>query len=209
MASKSQGIGYGAIAAGSLFLYAGIRGYSIPQAAQNIITGKSPATGQTTALLTSSAGGQIGGGSPAGSTTSSAIANAALKYNGHCYRYGGAPGLDGKGCWDCSSFVNWVLGHDLGLAIPGFKTYDGSQHGPGTVSYLVWGGGQHILASHAVAGDLVVSGGVGAGAHMGIITGPGEYISAHDPAEGTSVSPLSTFPDHPIFYIRVKAAGNG
>jgi hypothetical protein len=44
---------------------------------------------------------------------------------------------------------------------------------------------------------------------MGIITGPGEYISAHDPADGTSVSSiLPNFPDTPPgpWYIRVKAA---
>jgi hypothetical protein len=41
-----------AVAVGSLFVYAGIRGFSILKAAQNVIRGSSPQTGQKAALLT-------------------------------------------------------------------------------------------------------------------------------------------------------------
>lgn len=42
-----------AIGAGSIFLYAGIKGYSVPKTIQSIVQGKTPTTGQTaTSLLT-------------------------------------------------------------------------------------------------------------------------------------------------------------
>jgi cell wall-associated NlpC family hydrolase len=44
-----------------------------------------------------------------------AIASDALRYQGAPYKWGGAK-PDG---WDCSGFVNYVIGHDMGMRIPG------------------------------------------------------------------------------------------
>jgi hypothetical protein len=51
-----DGVGLGAVAAGSVFLYAGVKGYSIPQAVQFIVQGKSPATLPQTAGITTPTG---------------------------------------------------------------------------------------------------------------------------------------------------------
>lgn len=45
--ARIDGVALGAVAAGSLLLYAGIKGYSIPVALQAIIQGKAPSAGQT------------------------------------------------------------------------------------------------------------------------------------------------------------------
>jgi len=47
-------IGLVAVAVGSLFVYSGIRGFSILKAAQNVIRGTGPNTGQKASLLTTS-----------------------------------------------------------------------------------------------------------------------------------------------------------
>jgi cell wall-associated NlpC family hydrolase len=183
------------MAAGSVLLYAGLKGYSIPATLQDIITGKSPlsqaqATPVSGDVTAAAAATTAGGGS--------ALANDAVSYVGHCYLYGGAPGTSGKGCWDCSSFMNWVVGHDGGMAIPGYAAgaYDGAEHGPSTLSWLLFGTG--ISAANAESGDLIVG-----ETHMGMVTTPGNYVSAHDPAEGTTVSAISTFPDPVHVYRRV------
>lgn len=65
-----NGAGLAAIAAGSVFLYGGLKGYSIAKAFQNVVLGKSPGTGQNASSLTagsaaSGSGGGTGSGSPA------------------------------------------------------------------------------------------------------------------------------------------------
>lgn len=40
--ARADGYGIGAVAAGAVFLWAGVKGYSIPQTLRDIITGKSP-----------------------------------------------------------------------------------------------------------------------------------------------------------------------
>ncbi len=46
-----NGVAVAAIGAGSLFIYAGVRGYSVPAALQDIIRGQAPKTGQTSSAL--------------------------------------------------------------------------------------------------------------------------------------------------------------
>lgn len=60
-------VGLGAVAVGSIMTYAGIKGYSVPQAIQYIVQGKSPATLPQTADIATPGGsgsGGSGGGSP-------------------------------------------------------------------------------------------------------------------------------------------------
>lgn len=54
--------GIAAVGIGSIFVYAGIKGFSILKAAQNVIQGNPPSSGQTvTKLAPGSPGGQTGG----------------------------------------------------------------------------------------------------------------------------------------------------
>jgi hypothetical protein len=128
------------------------------------------------------------------------IAEAALKYQGQGYAFGGP--ADVPGHWDCSSFVSYVLGHDVGRPLPGGGTYGSPgypphTHGPITNDYLLFG--QAVTLSQVEPGDLVVS-----SQHMGIVTGKDTYMSAHSPATGTHTSSfLGDFPGGPPVYRRV------
>src|SRR5579859_1701320 len=106
--------------------------------------------------------------------TGAAIAADAMRYAGQGYVFGGP--ADRPGNWDCSSFVSWVLGHDLGLALPGgawgAPGFPPSAHGPVVTDYAAWRATVPIPASRATAGDLVCWVGVGAGGHIGIVLAP-------------------------------------
>jgi cell wall-associated NlpC family hydrolase len=136
----------------------------------------------------SGGGGGGGGGAGQGGATGQAIAQAALKYKGHAYRFGGAPGTSGKNPWDCSSFVNWVIAHDMGLAIPpSTPPFDnGANHGPATGSWIVWSGCKTISRKSVAAGDIMVW-----QTHMGIAISNTQMISARDPAEGTGIDTIT------------------
>src|SRR5258708_2451354 len=64
---RIEGVALGSLAAGSVLLYAGIRGLSIPGAVQAIVQGKSPGTAAAAAQITGTPITQAGGGPPAGS----------------------------------------------------------------------------------------------------------------------------------------------
>jgi cell wall-associated NlpC family hydrolase len=158
---------------------------------KSALTGK-PIPGQTgkepspTAVLTadvqalqpdSSSGSTSSGGTPT-ATTGSAISDDALKYVGKGYVWGG--NASSPGDWDCSSFVSYVLGHDLNQALPGGHWGDPGfpphAHGPTTINYLVFGSPVDTPA----AGDLIVW-----QTHVGICTGGNSMVSALDPQLGT------------------------
>lgn len=121
------------------------------------------------------AGSQAGGGGDR-------IAAQGLKYIGSGYVFGGK--ADRVGNWDCSSFVSFVLGHDLGYPLPGGKWGDPGfpphAHGPATGNYMMFG--KPISASQARKGDLVIS-----SEHMGIVVAEGTYVSAKTPVLGTGL----------------------
>jgi cell wall-associated NlpC family hydrolase len=183
-----NGPALGALGIGSLFLYSAIRGKSILASAQAIITGQSPQTVKQANPIVqntpASTDNNFGGGTiPAGG-----IAAAALKYQGHGYLYGGAPGPNGLGDWDCSSFCNWVIGHDMKMSIPGAPngTYNPFNHGPATLSWITWGTAVSHNAKDAVAGNICVW-----ETHMGIALGNGKMISALNPRLGTMVTTIA------------------
>jgi hypothetical protein len=82
--AKVSGVALGSIAVGALFLYAGIKGKSIPAALQAVITGKSPATaaaanqitGTSAAALAASSASSVSDTASELSQTSSASATA-------------------------------------------------------------------------------------------------------------------------------------
>jgi Cell wall-associated hydrolases (invasion-associated proteins) len=135
------------------------------------------------------AGSQAGGGGQA-------IASAALKYIGASYVYGGQ--ADRVGNWDCSSFVSFVLGHDLGYKLPGGKWGDPGfpphAHGPATGNYMMFG--KPVTPAQVQNGDLVVS-----SEHMGIVVAANTYMSAKTPTLGTGMGDYTkNFPGgSPVF----------
>lgn len=187
-----NGIALSSVAIGSILVWSGIKGWNLTATIGQVITGQIP-KGSEVYPLTSVSGD---------SGTTSNIANDAEKYIGHAYTYGGIPGKDGKNSWDCSSFVNWVIGHDAGHAIPGYAAgkYDGSVHGPPTGSWGVWPGLAHIKQSELQAGDLIVWVG-----HMGIAISNDHMISALNGTKGTLATSIAGYGNGPLMcYGRLK-----
>jgi cell wall-associated NlpC family hydrolase len=203
---RISGIALGSIAAGTVFVFAGIKGYSVAQTLQVIISGKDPrqqAQANPIGGTPLTAPGIPGGIGSLGNGSGAAIAQDALRYKGAGYVWAGKP-AQGIGIWDCSSFSNWVIGHDNGLAIPGWGAgkYDGSTHGPPTMIWLAWAGCTTVGhdGNQAQAGDLAIW-----QTHMGICVGPNQMISAQSSATGTQVSAINGFIPEVLFIRRLKA----
>lgn len=171
-----SGTAVGLATAGGLLLYAGLKGVSVVDALRQVVaTGTLPAGGPASATLgTPNAGPYV-----PGAATGSAIADAALKYEGTPYKWGGA---DPSG-WDCSGFVTWVLHHDLGYDLPDNVHTPVSVPPPG---FLYWSGATRV--SGPFAGCLVVWPGV----HIGIAISPTQMISAENPSRGTRVDTFAS-----------------
>jgi cell wall-associated NlpC family hydrolase len=109
-----------------------------------------------------------------------AIAAAAERYIGLGYVYGGDASQ--PGVWDCSSFASYVLGHDLGLALPGGRWgepgFPPTSHGPVVTSYASWTGA--VTVATPQVGDLACFVGEGASGHIGIVVGNNLMVSALD-----------------------------
>lgn len=144
-------------------------------------TGEQQRIGAVKANLSQFAGGAL---NVSGVGTNAVVA-AAQQYVGSGYVWGGSATKVGD--WDCSSFVSYVLGHDLGLPLPGGHWGDPgfppNAHGPTTGSYLLYG--SPIDRSALAAGDLVVW-----SSHMGIAVSNTQVISAKDPQEGVGLSSI-------------------
>jgi len=211
-----SGIGLAYATAGGVLLWSGIKGETVKQTVAELARGQQPSgTNQqpvdtTAGPAAASSGGAAGGAEPF--VTSSAIANDAQGYAGHAYRYGGAPGPSGTGPWDCSSFCNWVLGHDFGMVLPGASQpgYNGATHGPNTLLYLAWGAAKGVSSNPADAqpGDLCVW-----QTHMGIALGGGQMVSALNESLGTRITSIQGgAPGGEVLFVRrlksaVGAAG--
>lgn len=184
-----NGVALGSLAVGSVFTYAGIKGFSIPEAIQSIVQGRSPVTlsnkypvDPPVDLPAAAGGGQVG----AGSATGQAIANKALSYKGTGYVWGGR--ADRPGNWDCSSFVSYVLGHDFGMTLPGGHHFGDPgfpphSHGPVTTDF--YRVGQQISREQVQAGDLVIW-----HPHIGIAISNTTMVSARSHTLGTGTSTI-------------------
>ena len=184
---SAKGVYYAALGAGTLLFWSGFKGWGVISTVQDIITGKQPSGQAVNAPQNVATGASVTGNFTVSNPGS--IAGDAMQYQGHAYRYGGAPGKDGSQPWDCSSFCNWVLSHDLGLAWPGTGRYDGTSHGPPTGSWGAWfiARGMSVKGgiANAQAGDVVVW-----TTHMGICVGGGQMVSALNPSLGTKITPV-------------------
>lgn len=115
------------------------------------------------------------------------ILSDAERYLGHRYRWGG-PSNPTTG-WDCSSFVSWVLGHDLGMPLPGGSwasvTNSGQSHGPVASAFANLPGATPVGHNPAMIapGDVLVWPG-----HVGFGVGPNKMFSAYGTNFGTIFS---------------------
>jgi len=134
-----------------------------------------------------------------------AVAQDALQYDGAPYIYGGAK----PNGWDCSGFVNWVLGHDLNIKLPGATKpgFNGNIHGPVVLTYANWSKAERV--SKPEPGDLCIWVGVGPAGHIGIAVSPTKMISALNPSKGTLQTPIVGMgpPGAPLIFKRVGAPG--
>ena len=138
--------------------------------------------------------------------TGAQIAADAMRWVGQGYVYGGDASQ--PGVWDCSSFVSYVLGHDLHLGLPGGNWgepgFPPTAHGPVVTSYATWAGARTIPGPPQ-AGDLCCFVGTGASGHIGIATGPAHMVSALDTTSGTVHTPIAGYGPYgaPLVYRRV------
>jgi cell wall-associated NlpC family hydrolase len=182
--SGGRGISTPAVAlaaAGGVAVYAAMKGVGFASGTRALLSGQPLPAGDSLLIDTSA---DVHAGRGLGSD--SAIVAAATRYMnaGHVYRWGGGS-PDG---WDCSGFTNWVLCHDLGLAIPGYGggTFTGRAHGPVTMQWAVWSGAAGIPRAEVGAGDLVIW----PTQHMGIAVDNQQMINAPGP-NGTPAPVLS------------------
>jgi cell wall-associated NlpC family hydrolase len=183
MANKGAAIAVGAT--GVVLFYAALSGQTILGTVKDIISGKKPPSLSNTPATGLSASSGFGTG---GAGSGSAIAADALQYVGHGYVYGGPSNPNGG--WDCSSFVSYVLGHDLSYKLPGGSwaqiTSNGTSHGPVAAQYLVWSGAKTIPRVGVQAGDLLCW-----ETHVGFAADSNQMISALDSVSGTCVSDIA------------------
>lgn len=179
---------------GALVLWASLKGVSVTGGLRSLLTGKQPSAANTEPI----AGGIAGADSSSGGgqlvnlngSSGSAIADAGMRYvgSGSVYKWGGG-GQGSPHRWDCSGFVNYVIGHDLGLPIPGSHSGGYSGHGPTTVQWAVFG--TSVPRSKVVAGDLVVW----PLFHMGIAISSTHFVNCPGP-NGTPAPVVSSIDEH-------------
>lgn len=172
---------------------------------RSLLTGKAPSTANVESaggLSLAGSGGSGVSGSAGGSgsaATGSAIADRGLSYlgSGSVYLWGGASPSSG---WDCSGFCNYVIGHDLGSAIPGSSGGGFSGHGPTTFQWALFGSG--VPRAQVQAGDLVVW----PAFHMGIAISNAQMVNCPGP-NGTPapvISPIDEQIGGPVTYRRLS-----
>lgn len=200
MASRQiNGIALGAMLGGAIFAYSGIKGMSVSAVLRNLIAGKDPSTLPITGAILPAPDGTGTSATPSSfSGASGSIAGDAVKYVGVPYVWASANPSKG---WDCSGFVNWVLGHDLGMTLPGgVKNFTGSWHGPVAAQYFVWTGAKTIPRSQAASGDLACW-----PTHIGIVTDNNHMVNAYSHNRPTSITPIDGWgpPGEPMHIRRI------
>jgi cell wall-associated NlpC family hydrolase len=129
--------------------------------------------------------------------TGSDIATEALKFKGTPYTWGGY--LPNTG-WDCSGFVNYILGHEFGMTLPGGFHYSGRAHGPVAAMYKVWS--KAATVSQPSPGDLCCW-----VTHVGIAVNSKQMVSAYDTQLGTAITGFSGPPGEPLSFRAINTVG--
>lgn len=200
--SKGVAVVYAVV--GGVILYSGIKGATIQDTVGAVLTGNLSVS-DTEPIQAQNSSGDSGSTptTPAASASGQQILGDAMKYNGHKYVFGGASNpTDG---WDCSSFASYVLGHDLGMMLPGNQTWaeatqNGKDHGPVADEFAKTPGFKKVGTNpkQNQPGDLLVWTG-----HVGFGTGNGGMFSAYDTASGT----LATTASAPYGFLGVYRSG--
>jgi NlpC/P60 family len=194
--ANHKGLALAAAGIGIVYCMSGLNGWGITNTLKELLQGSgkfgpniNPITGGT-----STAGGY--------GATGNAIVSDAERYIGDFYVWGGSSPAAG---FDCSGLVNYVIGRDLHMAIPGCPSGSYSGHGPVTGQWLIWNGAITIPANQAEAGDLACW-----PTHIGIVAGPSSMISALDQAYGVAETPISGYGPvaEPLVYRRLIAVSN-
>lgn len=170
--------------AGGFLLYIGIRNVPLVEGLKAMLKGKvpTPRPKKNYGLPTVFSGGTLTGGisgktpglSSAASAAGAKIVQAALRYRGEPYSWGGAvPRSAGGPGFDCSGFVTWVLHHDLGMDLP-------DNNHTVTQQFYGWSGADDRTREQCSAGDLVCY-----PQHMGIAISNTQMI--HAPTFGQDV----------------------
>ncbi len=128
--------------------------------------------------------------------TGADIATDALKYRGVPYLWGG----HSPAGWDCSGFVGYVLGHDLGMTLPLGMKWSAGSHGPVAANYKVWSKATTVNAPAAGVLCCWVT-------HVGIAINGTQMISAYDTHLGTAVTGFSGPPGEPLSFRVINTAG--
>jgi cell wall-associated NlpC family hydrolase len=200
-----SGLAVTLVTAGSVVLWSGIRNATVADTLRGFISGRpvapvrqetafSRAVAQAVAATAAVTSQPQQGLSPAGGRSGSAIVDDARQYVGRTpYVWGGSSATGA----DCSGLVNLVLGHDLGLPIPGHEDGHYSGHGPDTGSWYFWSGAVTVPPDQAQPGDLVCW-----LSHIGIYVGGGRMINA--PTFGRSVEEAPVWRAPAPLYRRLK-----
>jgi cell wall-associated NlpC family hydrolase len=203
MTSKTglSGLALAYLSVGAILMYEGIENTSTATTLKSLLSGNLPAPGPQTSGTGASG---LGGGAVLGmSATGLAVAQNALTYVGAPYVWGGG-NPDG---WDCSGFVNYVLGHNFGLTLPGGVTdFDGSYHGPVVSQYVLWTAATRVSSSAIQAGDLIC---YPPDVHMGIAINGTQLVSAEDPSSGTQVSDIGGWLPYVVVRPNAYQTGSG
>lgn len=202
MPISTAAVGY--VAVGGLILYSGIKGSTLADTAKAVLAGNLNVT--DTQIIGTPQITQSGGGSSGGSASAASILSDAESYKGHKYVYGG-PSNPSNG-WDCSSFVSYVLGHDMAIDIPGGNwatvTNNGQSHGPVASDYLTWSGATTVPVNTVQPGDLLCW-----QEHVGFAVDATHMFSALDAKDGTTESSWSSGPGGTPTVRRINATTSG
>lgn len=129
------------------------------------------------------------------STTGASIVSIAESHEGSPYLWGGYL----PSGWDCSGFVNYVLGNHMGMTLPGGWRWTGRAHGPIAEEYKVWSGATTVTTP--APGDLCCW-----NTHVGFYIGGGQMISALSKKWGTRTSPVTWGPKgEALTYRQIRA----
>lgn len=184
-----SGIGVGVLAAGTVLIWAGLKGSSVASILQDLIRGQKPTGDGSKAVNTAvvSAGSAVAttAAGVAGSASASRILALAAARNGQCYGYGAGHSGDpcASKCTDCSSYVSCVLSQATGTRI---------NMATGGLSGI----GKGVAYKDRQPGDIIVWNGGTGGGHCGIIATVSESGGTmwHNPCTGCGGVKLGNYP---------------
>ncbi|MCI0688926.1 MAG: NlpC/P60 family protein, partial [Sporichthyaceae bacterium] len=185
-----NGLAVAMVAGGGYLVYSGVRNVPLVEGLRELAAGQQP-TGRPAIVTPVTFGGQLGGsgnGSGPAPAGSSALADAAVKYLGIPYRFGGTD--PGTGL-DCSGLV-YVCLKDIGINEPRRVS----------MGYRVWRGAVNIGRAQIRSGDLCCYLG-----HIGIAVSNSQMI--HAPHRGAVVryGPIDWSRTNPVLGRRLVGAG--